>query len=298
LWNIDMKLSSETVVAAPDHTVSKRTLEPGLYVVATPIGHLSDISTRALEVLGAATEILCEDTRTSNVLLRHYGIQAKLSALHNFNESQKTESTLKKLEAGLSLALVSDAGTPLISDPGYSLVAAARAAGFTVRAVPGPCALIAALSICGLPCERFCFEGFLPANSKGRRDQMLALSDEPRTLVFYEATHRIVDMLADVVAIFGADRPISVVKEITKHFENCFTGTAVLVAEKIASDSNLTRGEFVVIVQGAPAKSDAEIQARRSFVILCESMPKSQAAKLAAKLTGVSRRLIYAGAED
>ncbi len=293
-----MKLSSEAAVTAPDDSVSNRTLEPGLYVVATPIGHLSDISARALGVLRAATEILCEDTRTSNVLLRHYGIQAKLSALHNFNESQKIQSTLKKLELGQALALISDAGTPLISDPGYSIVAAARAAGFTIRAVPGPCALIAAVSICGLPCERFCFEGFLPANSKGRRDQLLALQDEPRSIVFYESTHRIVEMLADVVAIFGAERPISVVKEITKHFENCFTGAASLVAEKLALDPNLQRGEFVVIVQGAPAKSDAEIQARRTFVILCESMTKSQAAKLAAKLTGVSRRLIYAGTEN
>lgn len=286
---------SETV---PDHTASIGSGTPTLYVVATPIGHLQDISARALEVLRAADEILCEDTRTSNVLLRHYGINAKLSALHDYNETHKTKAVMQKLEAGQTLALISDAGTPLISDPGYILVAAARAAGFTVRAVPGPCALIAALSICGLPCDRFCFEGFLPANSKGRRDKLTALQDEPRTLVFYESTHRITEMLADVVAVFGADRAVSVVKEITKHFENAFTGAASVISEKIAGDSNLQRGEFVVIIQGAPEKGDAEIEARRAFAILSESMTKSQAAKLAAKLTGVSRRVIYADAQE
>ena len=283
---------------ALDHTAQSNPSMPALYVVATPIGHLHDISQRALEILRSADEILCEDTRTSNVLLRHYGIQAKLSALHDYNETQKTTAILQKLEAGQTLALISDAGTPLISDPGYILVAAARTAGFTVRAVPGPCALVAALSICGLPCERFCFEGFLPANNKGRRDKLTALQDEPRTLVFYESTHRIMEMLVDVVAVFGADRCISVVKEITKHFENAFTGPASAIAAKMASDSNLQRGEFVVIIQGAPEKSDAEIEARRTFAILSESMSKSQAAKLAAKLTGVSRRVIYAGVED
>ena len=293
-----MNSTQNLTETASDHTAQSNPSMPALYVVATPIGHLHDISQRALEIFRLADEILCEDTRTSNVLLRHYGIQAKLSALHDYNETQKTTAILQKLEAGQTLALISDAGTPLISDPGYILVAAARAAGFTVRAVPGPCALVAALSICGLPCERFCFEGFLPANNKGRRDKLTALQDEPRTLVFYESTHRIMEMLADVVTVFGADRRISVVKEITKHFENAFTGPASTIAEKMASDSNLQRGEFVVIVQGAPEKSDAEIEARRAFAILSESMSKSQAAKLAAKLTGVNRRVIYAGVED
>ena len=293
-----MNSTQDSTETAPDHTAQTVPSTPALYVVATPIGHLHDISQRALEVLRNAQEILCEDTRTSNVLLRHYGIQAKLSALHDYNETQKTTAILQKLQAGQTLALISDAGTPLISDPGYILVAAARAAGFTVRAVPGPCALIAALSICGLPCERFCFEGFLPANNKGRRDKLTALQDEPRTLVFYESTHRILEMLSDVVSIFGADRPISVVKEITKHFENAFTGPAAEIEKTIASDSNLQRGEFVVVIQGAPEKSNAEVEARRTFAILSESMSKSQAAKLAAKLTGVSRRVIYSGLED
>ena len=293
-----MNSTQDSTETTPDHTAQTAPSTPALYVVATPIGHLHDISQRALEVLRDAQEILCEDTRTSNVLLRHYGIKVKLSALHDYNETQKTTAILQKLQAGQTLALISDAGTPLISDPGYILVAAARAAGFTVRAVPGPCALIAALSICGLPCERCCFEGFLPANNKGRRDKLTALQDEPRTLVFYESTHRIMEMLSDVVAIFGADRRISVVKEITKHFENTFTGAAAAITQIMASDSNLQRGEFVVVIQGAPEKSDAEVQARRAFAVLSESMSKSQAAKLAAKLTGVSRRVIYAGVED
>ena len=295
---IRMNSTQQSCETAPDHTAQTVAGTPTLYVVATPIGHLHDISPRALEVLRSAHEILCEDTRTSNVLLRHYGINAKLSALHDYNETQKTQAILQKLAAGQTLALISDAGTPLISDPGYILVAAARAAGFNICAIPGPCALIAALSICGLPCERFCFEGFLPANNKGRRDKLTALQDEPRTLVFYESTHRITEMLADVVSVFGADRQISVVKEITKHFENAFTGSASSIAQKIASDSNLQRGEFVVIIQGAPEKSGAEIEARRAFAILSESMSKSQAAKLAAKLTGIGRRLIYAGADE
>jgi 16S rRNA (cytidine1402-2'-O)-methyltransferase len=276
---------------APDSTSQRVGV---LYVVATPIGHLSDISARALEVLRQSDEILCEDTRTSGVLLRHYGVNVKLSALHNFNEAQKTQSTLAKLCAGQHIALISDAGTPLISDPGFLIVAAARSAGYAVRAVPGACALIAALSICGLPCERFCFEGFLPAASKGRRDRLSALVDEPRTLVFYESTHRISQMIDDIVQLFGADRRISVVKEITKHFEQCFTDSAANVAAILAHDSTLERGEFVVIVQGAPEISGAQIEAKRIFAVLSEAMAKSQAAKLAAKLTGVNRRTIYA----
>jgi 16S rRNA (cytidine1402-2'-O)-methyltransferase len=266
-----------------------------LYIIATPIGNLRDISARALEVLASVSEVLCEDTRSSSVLLRHYAIQAPLSALHDHNETQKTQGVLQKLREGKSLALISDAGTPLISDPGYTLVAAARAAGMSICAIPGPCALIAALSISGLPCERFCFEGFLPAQSKARKDRLLSLQDEPRTLVFYEATHRICEMLADVQTVLGAARPVALVKEITKHFEQCLFGSAESILSQLNADSNLQRGEFVVVIQGAAEKSSAEIEARRVFVLLSEEMSKSQAAKLAAKLTGVSRRLIYSG---
>jgi 16S rRNA (cytidine1402-2'-O)-methyltransferase len=286
--------SSEIVTGA--HTVQNAPAAT-LYIVATPIGNLRDISARALEILASVDEVLCEDTRASSVLLRHYGIQVKLTALHDHNEAQKVQSLLQKLREGKRLALISDAGTPLISDPGYTLVAAARAAGVSICAVPGPCALIAALSVSGLPCERFCFEGFLPAQAKARRDRLVALQDEARTLVFYEATHRICEMLEDVQHCLGPTRPVALVKEITKHFEQCFSGTAESIAKQLSDDSNLQRGEFVVIAQGAPEKSGAEIEARRIFALLAESMAKSQAAKLAAKLTGVSRRLIYQGEE-
>lgn len=268
--------------------------QAALYVVATPIGNLGDISRRALEVLAQVDEIFCEDTRASSVLLRHYGIQNKLSALHDHNEGQKAEVLLAKLHAGQRLALISDAGTPLISDPGYNVVAQARAAGLAVYAVPGACALIAALSISGLPCERFCFEGFLPSSSKARYDRLLALQAETRTVVFYESTHRIVDSLEDVQRSFGADRVLAVVKEISKHFERCLSGPVASIIQQLKSDPALQRGEFVVIVQGSPQQEETLTQARHAFHVLSAEMSKSQAAKLAAKLTGVNRRLIYA----
>ena len=265
-----------------------------LYIVATPIGNLADISSRALSVLAQVDEILCEDTRSSSVLLRHYGIQNKLSALHDHNESQKTGLILEKLQSGMRLALISDAGTPLISDPGYHLVAATRAAGLPVYAVPGACALIAALSICGLPCERFCFEGFLPSASKARRDRLLSLQAETRTMVYYESTHRISESMADVQQCFGPDRLIAVVKEISKHFERCLSGPVSHVIEQMRADAALERGEFVIVIQGGVQQDGALVQARHTFHVLSEAMSKSQAAKLAAKLTGVNRRLIYA----
>ena len=268
--------------------------QAALYIVATPIGNLADISARALLVLTQVDEIMCEDTRASSVLLRHYGIQNKLSALHDHNESQKVGLILEKLQSGMRLALISDAGTPLISDPGYNVVAAARVAGLPVYAVPGACALIAALSISGLPCDRFCFEGFLPSASKARRDRLLALQAETRTMVYYESTHRIVESLTDVQHCFGPERVIAVVKEISKHFERCLSGPVGAVIEQMQADANLQRGEFVVIIQGGEQQDGALVQARHTFQVLSEAMSKSQAAKLAAKLTGVNRRLIYA----
>lgn len=268
--------------------------QAALYVVATPIGNLGDISTRALAVLSQVDEVFCEDTRASSVLLRHYGIQNKLSALHDHNEAQKAKALIEKLRSGQRLALISDAGTPLISDPGFNVVAEARAADIPVFAVPGPCALIAALSVSGLPCEKFCFEGFLPSSSKARNDHLLALQAETRTLVFYESTHRIVEALHDLDRCLGSDRVVAVVKEISKHFERCLHGPVSKVLAQLQNDVALQRGEFVLIVQGSPTQDDALVQARRTFHVLSTEMSKSQAAKLAAKLTGVNRRLIYA----
>jgi 16S rRNA (cytidine1402-2'-O)-methyltransferase len=267
-----------------------------LYVVATPIGNLSDISQRALHVLANVDEILCEDTRTSHVLLRHFGIQRKLSALHDFNEKAKTQAIVQQLKNGATLALISDAGTPLISDPGYTLVAAARACALPVISIPGASAIVAALSIAGLPCDRFCFEGFLPAQSKARRDCLSALVNEPRTLVFYESTHRIEECLRDVAAIF-LERPIALAKELTKQFERVLNGSAKEILTALHAETALKRGEFVLIIQGAPNQSADLIEAQRIFHTLAADMPKSQAAKLAAKLTGISRQLIYKNSE-
>jgi 16S rRNA (cytidine1402-2'-O)-methyltransferase len=286
-------------IVQPTHSGSDHTrlMRGALYVVATPIGNLSDISPRALEVLANADEILCEDTRTSSVLLRHFGVQRKLSALHDFNEKTKTQAIIEKLLRGETLALISDAGTPLISDPGYVLVAAAREASVAVFSIPGPSAVVAALSIAGLPCDRFCFEGFLPAQSKARRDCLNALQNESRTMVFYESTHRIEECLIDIATIF-LDRPIALAKELTKQFERVLTGSAAEIAAKLQSDPQIKRGEFVLIIQGAPDKAADLIEAQRIFQVLASEMPKSQAAKLAAKLTGLSRQAIYKGTES
>jgi 16S rRNA (cytidine1402-2'-O)-methyltransferase len=288
-----MNIPIENEPASASDAVHDTSLARGaLYVIATPIGNLGDISARALKVLGLVDEILCEDTRTSMVLLRHFGIQRKLSALHDFNETQKTKSVIQQLMRGETLALISDAGTPLISDPGYALVAAARNANLPVICIPGPSAITAALSISGLPCDRFSFEGFLPSQNKARRDRLSAMLDETRTLVFYESTHRIEECITDVAAIYG-ERPIALAKELSKQFERVFSGSAGQILQQLQDQPALKRGEFVLIIQGAPAIGASEIEAKRIFNVLSQELTKSQAAKLAAKLTGVSRQVIY-----
>jgi 16S rRNA (cytidine1402-2'-O)-methyltransferase len=288
-----MSVPIENEPASASDAVNDTSLVRGaLYVIATPIGNLGDISTRALKVLGLVDEILCEDTRTSMVLLRHFGIQRKLSALHDFNETHKTKSVIQQLMRGETLALISDAGTPLISDPGYAVVAAARNASLPVICIPGPSAITAALSISGLPCDRFCFEGFLPSQSKARRDRLSAMLDETRTLVFYESTHRIEDCITDVAAIYG-ERPIALAKELSKQFERVLSGSAGQILQQLQDQPALKRGEFVLMIQGAPAIGASEIEAKRIFNVLSQELSKSQAAKLTAKLTGVSRQVIY-----
>lgn len=266
-----------------------------LYVVATPIGNRADITQRALDVLGAVARVLAEDTRHSGTLLRSLGIATPLVSLHEHNEQAQVDGLLARLRAGEDLALISDAGTPLISDPGYRLVRAARQAGVTVVPVPGPSALIAALSVAGLPTDRFVFEGFLPPKAAARRGRLQALAAESRTLVFYEASHRIQESLADLAEIFGAGREAVIARELTKNFEQVESATLAELNAWLAADANRLRGEFVVLVAGAPAAEEADIdpEARRVLDILRRELPVKQAAALAAEITGARKNALY-----
>ena len=265
-----------------------------LYVIATPIGNLSDISSRALDTLRAVAAVCAEDTRHTRPLLAHYGIDKPLIALHDHNEEAIADKVVARLLAGESLALVSDAGTPLVSDPGFKLVRAARAAGVKVSPVPGACAAIAALSVAGLPSDRFAFEGFLPAKASGRRERLNRLASATATLVFYESSHRIEESLTDMVAIFGGDRPAVLARELTKLFETVLDGDLAGLLEQVKADPNQRRGEFVLMVQGAGDDEAAQIaEGRRLYAKLNEHLPPSAAAKLAAELSGAPRKALY-----
>ena len=267
-----------------------------LYVVATPIGNLGDLSPRARDVLAGADRICAEDTRHTRQMLNALGLERPLLALHEHNEDARVAQVLSYLQAGESLALVSDAGTPLISDPGYRLVRGLRAAGVNVSPVPGPCAAIAALSVAGIASDRFCFEGFLPNKSTARRERLQALAAEPRTLVFYESAHRIEECLADMRAAFGDAREAVLAREITKLFETVLDGTLASIAESVGADANQRKGEFVLVVAGAPEDADAALrEGRRLYAKLAEVMKPSQAAKLAAELSGAPRKALYGG---
>ncbi|MCB1568916.1 MAG: 16S rRNA (cytidine(1402)-2'-O)-methyltransferase [Xanthomonadales bacterium] len=269
---------------------------PGrLHVVATPIGNLGDLSPRALETLRAVAVVAAEDTRHTRQLLAAFGATAKLVALHEHNEAEQCAQLIARMMAGEAVALVSDAGTPLISDPGFRLVRAARAAGITVSPVPGACAAIAALSVAGLASDRFVFEGFLPSKSSARRERLQAVVHEARTLIFYESSHRILDSLRDMAAVFGAQRPAVVARELTKHFETVLDGSLETLVARIEADSDQQRGEFVVIVEGA-AESDSGAElalGRRIFTALRTHLPPSQAARLAAEISGAPRKALY-----
>jgi len=267
---------------------------PTLYVVATPIGNLADLTPRAQDVLRSVAAICAEDTRRSGQLLAHFGIQQPLVALHDHNEEVLAQRIVARLQAGESLALVSDAGTPLVSDPGYRLVRAARAAGIRVSPVPGACAAIAALSVAGLPSDRFTFEGFLPAKSSARRERMGRLASETRTLVFYESSHRIAESLADMRSVFGDDRIAVIARELTKMFETVLDGTLAELHAQVEADDNQRKGEFVVMVQGAGDDEEAQlIEGRRLYAKLSEHLPPSTAAKLAAEISGAPRKALY-----
>lgn len=268
---------------------------PGtLHVVATPIGNLGDLSPRALETLRSVAAICAEDTRHTRQLLAHFGIEQSLIALHEHNEDELAGRLVARLQAGESLALVSDAGTPLVSDPGFRLVRAARAAGVRVSPVPGASALITALSVAGLPSDRFVFEGFLPAKANARRERLTALASETRTLLFYESSHRIAETLADCVTVFGADRRAVVARELTKLFESVLDGTLAELRARIDADPNQRKGEFVLLIEGAGDDADAKVaEGRRIYTKLSAHLPPSTAAKLAAELSGAPRKALY-----
>ncbi|ROU07714.1 16S rRNA (cytidine(1402)-2'-O)-methyltransferase [Lysobacter enzymogenes] len=273
---------------------------PGtLHIVATPIGNLGDLSPRALETLRTVAAICAEDTRHTRQLLSHFGLERPLLALHQHNEEQQAAQLVARLQAGDSLALVSDAGTPLVSDPGFRLVRAARAAAIKVSPVPGACAAIAALSVAGLASDRFAFEGFLPAKASARRERLAKLAAEPRTLLFYESAHRIEETLDDMAAAFGGARAAVLARELTKLFETVLDGPLEALAAQVKADANQRKGEFVVIVEGAGDDADAKvIEGKRLYAKLSEHLPPSTAAKLAAELSGAPRKALYGSGGD
>lgn len=272
-----------------------------LFVVATPIGNLRDLSARAAACLREADLLLAEDTRHTRKLLEAHGIErpaATIESLHEHNERERTPALLARLAQGASVALVSDAGTPLLSDPGCTLVAAAAEAGIEVVSIPGPCAAIAALSIAGMPTDSFAFEGFLPAKAGARRAALATLAPEPRTLVFYEAPHRLRQTLEDMAQAFGDARRAAVARELTKRFERVYRGTLAELVLLSAADPDVSRGELVIVVAGA-VRDDATHDAQREHslrtleTLLREGLPVSQAARVAAALTGRGRKDLY-----
>lgn len=266
-----------------------------LYIVPTPIGNLNDISQRALDTLQQVDLIACEDTRHTAKLLSHYQISTSTWALHDHNEQYKSEQLVTRLLSGQSVALVSDAGTPLISDPGYHLVNSCRDAGVQVIALPGPCAAVTALSAAGLPTDRFAFEGFLPAKEKARLDKIESLKDEPRTLVFYESPRRLLDSVAALVAVLGDDRRIVVARELTKTFETIHSLPAAEMLVWLQQDSNRSRGEIVLMVAGYRPASDDELSAEvlRTLALLRGELPLKKAAALTAEIHGVKKNALY-----
>ena len=266
-----------------------------LFVVATPIGNLDDISARALRVLAEVASVAAEDTRHSGRLLAHFHIDRPLVSLHEHNERAKTEVLIERLAQGQDIALVSDAGTPLVSDPGYFLVRQVRAAGFDVIPIPGACAAIAALSASGLASDRFVFEGFPPARAGARRDYFASLAREPRTLIFYESPHRILASLEDMASCFGATREAVVARELTKRFEDIRAAALGELLTHYRAHAAQCAGEFVVLVAGQPvdALRDIEVEAARVLTILAAELPVKQAASLAARITGLKKNMLY-----
>jgi 16S rRNA (cytidine1402-2'-O)-methyltransferase len=269
-----------------------------LYVVATPIGNLEDITLRALDVLASVDLVAAEDTRRTRVLLSRHGLKKSLFALQEHNEERKAPQLVERLRRGESVALVSDAGTPLLSDPGFRLVRLAAESGIEIVAIPGPSAITSALSISGLPTDRFTFEGFPPARLSAREKRFAMLADEPRTMVFFESSHRIEESLASLAKVLGGDRTIAICREMTKQFETVLRGTVAEVMQRIGEDPNQRKGEFVLVVSGCDEKADDRFSEALALArSLQEFLPASQAVRVAAKLHGVPRRELYSALE-
>lgn len=266
-----------------------------LYIVATPIGNLGDMSTRAIDTLRAVDVVAAEDTRHSGRLLQHFGINTRLLSYHDFSDDSRVRMILDRLRAGESVALISDAGTPLISDPGYRLVSLARETGVPVVPIPGACALTTALCASGLPSDRFMFEGFLPARHTARVKHLEALREQTHTLIFYESPHRIVDSITDMLAVFGPRRQAVLCRELTKTFESIHGDALEALLPWLLADDNRQRGEFVVLVRGAEevASADVSPEAEKVLAILLEELSVKQASALAARITGVKKNLLY-----
>ena len=265
-----------------------------LYIVATPIGNLDDITLRAIDTLKRVDLIAAEDTRHSGLLLQHLGIKARLYSLHDHNEQEKAQVLIEKLQAGLSIALISDAGTPLINDPGYHLVKACRENGIKVVPIPGACAAIAALSIAGLPSDKFIYEGFLPAKSKARQDNLASLITEPRTMIFYESTHRLLETLKDMQTIFGADKQIVLAKELTKTWETIVSFPVNELIDWLNQDASRQKGEFVLIVAGyTESNKDIDPKAINTLKLLQKELPLKKAAAITAEIYGLKKNQLY-----
>lgn len=266
-----------------------------LYIVATPIGNMGDMTERAQKTLTEVDVIAVEDTRRSGQLLRNFDISTPMTAVHEHNERQICASLLERIEKGESIALISDAGTPLLSDPGYFLVNQAREKNISVVPIPGVSAVITALSVAGLPTDRFVFEGFLPAKTTARQQKLENLKDDVRTVIFYEAPHRIVEMLKDCQSVFGGQRKVVLARELTKTFETVHGDVLDELIPWVEADENQRKGEFVVLVQGAEAREDSGIdaEAERILLILLKDLAVKQAAALAANITGLKKNALY-----
>lgn len=273
--------------------------ERTLYIVATPIGNRDDLSARAIELLQQVDRIYAEDTRHSLPLLRHHGIDTRTWALHEHNEESQIDMVIEHLNTGASAALITDAGTPLISDPGYRLVRACHSAGVKVSTIPGPCAVTAALSVSGLPTDRFQFVGFSPSKSGARQKWLQPLAQLPHTIVIYESPHRILDSLKDVATVFGESRPMTLARELTKKFETLLHGPVGDIISTLEADSNQQRGEFVLVIAGTAMQDDSlqdvmpAADLDKTLSVLLEHMPVKTVARCAAELCGVTKKIAY-----